>query len=447
MLRRYQSQHLLPIYIEKGMKAIENEDPFIFSWTSLHLLSFLTGAKSIKKNSKNNHLHHPSPTFIDHKEWQIKPNLTKEEILYGMIVDDKKGLLLVDRNIMKKFRGIISDMIKQILSVWLRPISLKVVLFEPKSILHRISEYWSFAPQFLNKAALADSALERMKYVIAFAIGGLYIPTKQLKPFNPLIGETFQGEFENGAKVYVEHISHYPNYARFLIIEDNFKIHGYFEFNAKTEGLGSKILVTQQGPITIEFLKTKETVVYNMPTIKLLNASSEEGRSAIWMGTIVFSDIKNNLQSFVQFALDEKYVHGFNGLIYENEFPSGEYNHYEHVKKCEGIKDLIKNKNIIKSKVLGNIKGSWLSELKIDEELLWDINTHIPNWIRPSTKVLPSDGRFREDLIWLFRSFNSSIESQRIKYEEYAQGWKVAIEQVQRAEREIRKKNKKKIKK
>lgn len=376
----------------------------------------------------------------------MKPKLTKQDILEGMIVDDKKGLVLVDKNIMKKFRGIISDMIKQILAVWLRPISLKVNLFEPKSILHRITDYWSFAPHFLNKAALADSALERMKYVIAFAVSGFYIPTKQLKPFNPLIGETFQGEFENGAKVYVEHISHYPNYARFLIIDDLYKIHGYFEFNAKTEGLGSKLTVTQHGPITIEFLKTKDTVVFNMPIIKLMNASSEEGRSAIWTGTIVFSDVKNNLQAFTQFAVDDKYVHGFTGLIIENIFPHGPYHHYEYVKKYEATKDWQKNKNLNVSKKLGYIRGSWLNELRIDEELIWDINTHVPNWIRPSTKVLPSDGRFREDLIWLFRSFNSLNETQRIKYEEYAQGWKVAIEQVQRAEREIRKKNRKKNK-
>lgn len=413
----------------------------------MHLVSFLTGSKNIKRQSKSNHLCFPSPTFIDHKELQVIPKLKRQDILEGMIVDDKRGLVLVDKNIMKKFRGIISDMIKQILQVWLKPISLKIALFEPKSTLHRITDYWSFAPQFLYKAAMADSPLERMKHVIAFAISGFYIPTKQLKPFNPLIGETFQGEFDNGAKVYVEHISHYPNFARFLVVDENFKIHGNFEFNAKQEGFGSKIFVTQQGPINIEFIKTKETVVYNMPTIKLLNAASEEGRSAIWLGTIVFSDVKNNLQAFIEFAHDNKYVHGFKGLIYENNFQNGPYKHQDQVKKCEGFKDWQhKSSNYIKTNILGNISGSWLEKLVIDEELLWDIETYVPNWIRPCTKVLPSDGRFREDLIWLHRSFNSSTETQRVKYEEYAQGWKVAIEQVQRAEREIRKKNKKKMK-
>lgn len=437
---------MFPRSIQKGTNSNDDNDPFIFSWKDLHVLSFMTGAKLVKRHSKNNFLHYPAPTFIHHNEWQRKPGLNKQEILDGMLIDDKKGLVLIDKNITKKFKGIVSDMIKQILSVWLKPISLKVVLFEPKSILHRITDYWSFATQYLNKAALADSPLERMKYVIAFAASGFYIPTKQLKPFNPLIGETFQGEFENGAKVYVEHISHYPNYARFLIIDQNYKIYGFFDFNVKTESLtGSKLSVTQQGPITIEFIKSKETVIYNMPTIKLLNASSEEGRTSIWTGTIVFSDVKNNLQAFLQFAQDEKYIHGFNGLIYHYQYPQGVYNHYEYVKKCEGFKNWInKPNNMLPTKIMGNIRGSWLSNLRIDEELLWDIDTNIPNWIRPTTNVLPSDGRFREDLIWLYRSFNATTDSQRLKYEEYAQGWKVSIETLQRAEREIRKKSKKK---
>jgi len=35
--------------------------------------------------------------------------------------------------------------------------------------------------------------------------------------------------------------------------------------------------------------------------------------------------------------------------------------------------------------------------------------------------VLPSDGRFREDLIWLFGSWNSQDDETRIAYENYSQ--------------------------
>ena len=60
-------------------------------------------------------------------------------------------------------------------------------------------------------------------------------------------------------------------------------------------------------------------------------------------------------------------------------------------------------------------------------------------WIRPLKKCLPSDGRFREDLIWLFRSFYcSKNEDERIRYENLAQEWKLLIEKLQREEREMK---------
>jgi hypothetical protein len=57
---------------------------------------------------------------------------------------------------------------------------------------------WSFAPKFLKQAADTKDHLERFKQVIAFAMSGLYICTSQFKPFNPILGETLQGEFRDG---------------------------------------------------------------------------------------------------------------------------------------------------------------------------------------------------------------------------------------------------------
>ena len=61
----------------------------------------------------------------------------------------------------------------------------------------------------------------------------------------------------------------------------------------------------------------------------------------------------------------------------------------------------------------------------------------VPFWINPFKKWLPSDFRFREDLIWLFRSyFCSKKEDERLKYEHLAQEWKLIIAKIQRDERE-----------
>lgn len=430
-----------------GTKCENSKDAYIYSWSKFNPFSFLWGASKYGKNNKGI-LNYPSPTFIETTELQKKPDLSKKAILYGMEVHDKDGLVLVDKDIMKKFKGIIADMIKQILkAAFGTPISLKVQLFEPKSTLQRISDYWSFAPQFLLKAANSCDPLERMKYVIAFVVSGFYIPTKQLKPFNPLLGETFEGSFEDGSKVYIEHISHYPTVARFLVLGEYYKIHGYFDFSTSTESFGSKINVFQKGPITVEFPKINQKVIYNMPVIKLINASSEEGRSAIWHNTILFSDTINNLKAVVKLGTNKNYIHGFEGYIIENNFNlKVKYDHAKELEEVHEAKLDYENKKM-KNKILSKINGSWLKELKFnDSECIWDINTYVPNWIRPSTNVLPSDGRFREDLIWLYRTFNVDNDTERKTYTEFSQGWKVTIEQTQRGEREVRKKNRPKKK-
>ena len=72
------------------------------------------------------------------------------------------------------------------------------------------------------------------------------------------------------------------------------------------------------------------------------------------------------------------------------------------------------------------------------------IQAQIPEFIRPVKNCIPSDGRYREDLIWLYRSFyNSKNEEERKLYEDIAQEWKIMMEKFNREERKIRAKNKK----
>jgi hypothetical protein len=439
--RKRSTHHMLPKIFTIGESQENANSQYIYSWSKYHPLSFHTG--SVKFGIKNYRLPVPSPSFIETKLLQVKPDLTKKGVLEGMVVDDISGLVLVDKNIGKKFKGIISNMIKQILGAALtgKPISLPVRLFEPKSTLQRITDYWSFAPVFLKKASETMDPLERMKLTMSFAISGLYVPTKQLKPFNPLIGETFQGKFDGtDCNIYVEHISHYPTVCRFLMNDKEYKIHGYFDFTTQTASFGNKISIMQRGPINIEFPKTKDKITYNMPTVNLLNARSEEGRSAIWVDCMVFVDVVNNLKGVIQFANNSKYIHGFNGVIMEYKYMDNyKFDVAKEIKEGNQLK-LPMDMKKVKGKIYSQINGSWLKELKFDDRKYWDIDSFTPAWIRPLTNVLPSDWRFREDLIWLFRSFNATSEAERETYEDYSQNWKILTEQIQRGEREIRKK-------
>jgi len=60
----------------------------------------------------------------------------------------------------------------------------------------------------------------------------------------------------------------------------------------------------------------------------------------------------------------------------------------------------------VKSQV-STIQGSWLKNLEIDGKLYWSINDDVPGRQIPLLDtdnqgiILPSDWRYREDLIWL----------------------------------------------
>lgn len=96
-------------------------------------------------------------------------------------------------------------------------VSLPIRIFEPRSIVERISDIWGYAYEYLTKAAELSDPLERFKMVIAYGVCALHLITSIAKPFNPILGETYEGRFPDGTEVFCEHISHHPPITRFYI--------------------------------------------------------------------------------------------------------------------------------------------------------------------------------------------------------------------------------------
>jgi hypothetical protein len=67
----------------------------------------------------------------------------------------------------------------------------------------------------LKKAAEATDPIERFKYVMVFILSGLHRGLAQKKPFNPILGETFQCQFSDGTKIGLEQTSHHPPISAF----------------------------------------------------------------------------------------------------------------------------------------------------------------------------------------------------------------------------------------
>ena len=418
-------------------------NPYIYSYIDWHPYSFCTGHR--KWGYENGKLKSPSPTFISNDEWCESKDLSKNEVLKGILIKDDIGLLLVDPLVCNKFSGMLGDLIKQFLKVFLgHKISLNVKLFQPLSLSQTLLNYFSFIPQFILPSVNPDiTPLDRMKLAISLGISGLYMNAQQLKPFNPLISETFQGIFdikEEKIEAYSEQTSNYPTLTRYYILNKNFKMYGYFDLSVETKNFGNRITCFTKGINTIDFFKLNEKIFFSIPSSQIVNAIAKENRSAHYVGVMIFFDLKNNLRAFVQFAKDCKHIADIKGYIFKYEFEKNyKFNfdkEYEMFSKID-INNLNKNNNIFKlNDIISTISGSWLGQLYFDDFKYWDIDEDIPTYIKPVYNCLPSDSRFREDLIWLYRSFyKSKNEEERLYYERLAQNWKLMIEKVQREER------------
>ena len=316
---------------------------------------------------------------------------------------------------------------------------LNVRIFEPKCLEERFTNVFSYANKYLIAGSDPNmDPYERFKTVIAFIFSGLYIPAQQLKPFNPYVGETFQGELPNGAKVYCEQVTHKPLCIRFYMFFKNvYKFYGYFNCSVRSEGLGSTMYVCQQGPCIVDFPQLNEKITFNVPEIKIVNARNENGRANLYGGAMNFVDIKNKFRALIQFDFNKKKFHEIRGCTSKCDFEPGYKFLYDvewpYGKKVK-LEKLKKDPNFLEE-----ITGSGITELVIGNKQYWDIKAQTPEFIKPTKTCLPSDGRFREDLCWLYKSFyDAKNEAERKQYEKISQWWKLLMEDHNRWERKRR---------
>jgi len=192
-------------------------------------------------------------------------------------------------------RGIVWDFFKQIATNLnqaknLVSLSLPVRIFEPRSYLERITDSWCYATELLYKAALEKDPVERLKLIICFAIGGLHNTCRQKKPFNPILGETYEASYEDGAQIFCEQVSHHPPVTAWQVFGpgNSYKFYGYGEWVASFSV--NAVSGQQKGRHVIEF-QDGSKIVYNLPQVVLQGVLWGE-RVMNYEGTINFIDEK-----------------------------------------------------------------------------------------------------------------------------------------------------------
>ncbi|RHY32990.1 hypothetical protein DYB32_001997 [Aphanomyces invadans] len=144
----------------------------------------------------------PQPSHSIKEAWteaQVKDRM----LWFKGFRDNKKGgVIFDDKEVLKKQQGVVKDIMLQ-LGAQLLSGKLAVRL---SRILHVVFFVRAYAPTLLAKAAHATEPLDRLQHVMAFVVAGLHFCVGQSKPFNPILGETYQSTFPDGTSVYLEHV-------------------------------------------------------------------------------------------------------------------------------------------------------------------------------------------------------------------------------------------------
>jgi len=325
------------------------------------------------------------------------------------------GWLYENEEELKAQRGVMWDMVKQlgqniVQSKDLTSISMPVRVFEPRSYLQRAPDGWITAPVYLKRAAESSDAVERMKLVITFLVSGLINTCKVMaKPFNPILGETYQAQYADGTMVYCEQSCHHPPVSMYHVTASDNSWH-YYGYGAWTASFrGNAIKGLQKGPNFVEFPAYESQISFNLPEAWVRGMLYGQ-RLIEYDGRVDFVDEKNGLRCELQFnPTGQSLMSSFWGKKLPSDHVRGEIVNADKT-------------------VLSTVSGSWLGALEFDNQVYWEFseNTDLKE-PTPSEPCLPSDSRFRED--------SSNLAKREM---ELAGEWKTKLEEKQRRERKLR---------
>lgn len=202
-------------------------------------------------------------------------------------------------------------------------VSLPVRLFERRSAIERMCDLWSTGPIFLIEAARCTNPIERLKKCITFFLSGLHMSVEMRKPFNPIIGETFEGYWPDKSRIYAEHISHHPPITCFLVEHHDglYKYHGSYEYTAKLTDFGNSVTGRQIGKNHIEF-NDGTKITFEYPFMKIGGLLFGK-RTIKFSGSVKFEDIKNGMTAELKFNSEGGMFKKSQGPV--DEFSGGIY--------------------------------------------------------------------------------------------------------------------------
>ncbi|KAG8198634.1 hypothetical protein JTE90_026530 [Oedothorax gibbosus] len=148
----------------------------------------------------------------------------------------------------------------------LAKVSMPVTLNEPLSVLQRLCEELEYS-ELLDKAAETNDKYERMVFVAAFAVSAYSSSHHRAghKPFNPVLGETFECIREDkGFQFLAEQVSHHPPVSVCHAESKNYIFQQ--DMRIKTKFWGKSMEILPLGTIHLYLPRTNDHYQWNKVT-------------------------------------------------------------------------------------------------------------------------------------------------------------------------------------
>lgn len=315
-------------------------------------------------------------------------------------------------------------------------ISMPIEVFDTTSFLERLAYSLTHVPLFLEKAAKTTDIIQQMNYVCAAFLSTLHMTISQIKPFNPILGETFQGWIK-GCPIYLEQISHHPPISAFQLYGNGYILQGNFELVAELHP--NSLTGKQLGLYEVVLKNQNRRFYFTIPTCDLNGGCAFGTRFVNYEGKNIIFNKEQCLITELNFNPDKKGFLGnlflkpatpcdtFIGSTYKvtedcmkrllSCKPVNKFNYYGINKKAEVVEEINK------------VRGIWHEYLMIDDKKFWDIKEHVPYVLEYENDPLPSDSVYREDAnVWK----SGNVEKAQIAKEK--------LEEIQRSDRKWREK-------
>lgn len=285
--------------------------------------------------------------FLLEKNEKVQQNAFFEEES-GTFVDARSQISDFDENASfsgfhRKFLPFLRDpnqkiniwkVIRESIGLELSKIAVPVYFNEPLSFLQRFSEDLSYNSLITTASEKEDSAL-RLAYIASFIISSYASSDcRTMKPFNPLLGETFDLE-RDGFRLITEQVSHHPPISALYCDHKDYCF--YASTEVKTSFKGTYLRVHPVGRNNLILKGFADHFVWDKPFTNVHNIII--GKIYVeHYGLVEVNNLANGDQAVIDFKKQGWFDRSFNDVVAYVKDANGVERYTLHGKWNQGIK-------------------------------------------------------------------------------------------------------------